>query len=101
MRGLICEAASSAREAIDVIERFVPDVLLSDIGMPGEDGYTLVRRVRKLGTQLGRPIPAIALTAYARTEDRDRAIAAGFQQHLAKPVEPDVLIAAILHLIQN
>jgi PAS domain S-box-containing protein len=100
-QGAMVEVAFSAREAIDRIERFVPDVLLSDIGMPGEDGYTLVRRVRQLETQQGRPIPAIALTAYARTEDRDRAIAAGFQQHLAKPIEPDVLIAAILHLIPD
>ena len=70
-------------------------MLVSDIGMPGEDGYALMRRVRALGRGDGGDIPAVALTAYARPEDRDEALRAGFQMHLAKPVEPAELIAMV------
>ena len=75
-------------------------VLISDIGMPGEDGYTLLRRVRALGTAAA-PIPAIALTAYAREEDRKRALEAGFQTYLAKPVEPEALVRRVGELAQG
>ena len=95
-----CEAvvttAASADEAVTLLAgggRF--DVLVSDVGMPGEDGYALIRRVRALGKANGGDIPAIALTAYARAEDRVRAIAAGFQMHVAKPVEPVELVTMV------
>jgi CheY-like chemotaxis protein len=72
-----------------------PDVLISDIGMPGEDGYSLLKRVRALPVDQGGHVPAIALTAYARAEDRVKALLAGFQLHLAKPVDPAELLATL------
>jgi CheY-like chemotaxis protein len=93
--------AASARQAIDVLsEPSRVDVLVSDIGMPGEDGYSLVRRLRTLESQSGRrSLPAIALTAFARPEDRDRATGAGFNAYLAKPVSPGDLLALIASLV--
>jgi signal transduction histidine kinase/ActR/RegA family two-component response regulator len=93
-------AAASADEAISALTKsLIPmDVLISDIGMPDEDGYTLLRRVRALEKEQGGKIPAVALTAYARTEDRRAALLAGFQFHIAKPVEPGELIAVIANL---
>lgn len=91
--------AGSADEAIDVLSRERVNVVVSDVGMPGRDGYALIRQVRNenlLG--LGR-VPAIALTAYARAEDRQRALLAGYQMHLAKPIEPRELIAGIASLV--
>lgn len=96
--GADVKAASSAREALEAFEQFKPDVLVSDIGMPGEDGYALIRQVRILEPEQGRNIPAVALTAYASESDRALALDAGFQTHLPKPVEPDKLVAAIAHL---
>jgi PAS domain S-box-containing protein len=88
--------AGSVVEALEVLSRFRPDVLVSDIGMPGEDGYVLIRKLRTLEDEQGIPrLPAVALTAYARGEDRRRALAAGFQVHVAKPVEPAELVEAI------
>ena len=75
-----------------------PDVLVSDIGMPGEDGYSLIRRVRRLEAERGGATPAVAVTAYARAEDRVNAIRAGFQHHLSKPIEPAELIAIVASL---
>jgi CheY-like chemotaxis protein len=75
-----------------------PDLLVSDIAMPGEDGYSLIRKVRALNAEQGGQIPALALTAYARAEDRTRAIAAGFQLHIAKPVNPEELAAVVANL---
>jgi CheY-like chemotaxis protein len=75
-----------------------PDVLLSDIGIPGSDGYSLMRRVRDLPPEDGGTIPAAALTAYSRVEDARRAFEAGFQRHVAKPVEPEALIAQVAAL---
>ena len=89
--------AASAAEAIAALQRSAVDVLVADIGMPGEDGYALIRRVRALEGHL-RDLPAIALTAYAGEADRRRALEAGFQIHLAKPVEPADLIAALATL---
>lgn len=91
--GAIVHSALSAEKAFAAIEQFKPNILLSDIGMPEEDGYMLLKRVR--ASENGSQIPAIALTAYARIEDRERAIAAGFQDHLAKPIDPEQLIAVI------
>ncbi len=99
-----CEAtvrmAGSAQEAFDLLRMDFPDILVSDIGMPGEDGYSLIRRVRALEEELNLPgrIPAVALTAYARAEDRMKAIRAGFQMHLSKPVEPAELITIVASL---
>jgi len=90
--------ASSSTEAIKIIRRGGLDVLVSDIAMPGEDGNALVRHVRDLPPEQGGELPAVALTAYARAEDRVKAIRAGFQMHLTKPVEPAELIAIVASL---
>lgn len=97
--GAIVAAAGSSREAIQKIEQFRPTVLLSDIGMPNEDGYALIQKVRSLAQ--GGTIPAIALTAFARPEDRISAIESGFQMHLSKPIEPDRLVAAVKSLARQ
>jgi PAS domain S-box-containing protein len=89
----------SVAAALEVLGKSLPDILVSDIGMPEEDGYSFIRQVRALPSEQGGLIPAIALTAYAREQDRDRAIAAGFQRHLAKPIVPDELVQAIAQLI--
>jgi PAS domain S-box-containing protein len=91
-------AAASASEAATLVERERPDVLVSDIGMPGQDGYALIRRIRALPDERGGLTPAIALTAYARAEDRVNVVVAGFQHHLSKPVEPTELIAIVASL---
>lgn len=88
-------AVSSAPEAIAAIKEYQPDVLVSDIGMPGEDGYSLIRKVRALSNEEGGKIPAVALTAYARPEDQTRSLGAGFQIHLPKPIEPTELVGAV------
>ena len=88
----------SGGDALAEIESSTPDVIISDIGMAGENGYELIRKIRSMDPQAGGRIPAIALTAYAGAADRRRALLAGFQTHLAKPVEPDDLLAVILSL---
>jgi CheY-like chemotaxis protein len=90
--------AASAVEAVELLQAEQPDVLVSDIGMPNEDGYTFIQRVRALGADRGGNIPAVALTAYARAEDRVRSIRAGFQMHVPKPVEPAELITMVASL---
>ncbi|OWY66363.1 hypothetical protein B7486_37215 [cyanobacterium TDX16] len=92
--------AGSVQAALQALEAFQPDLLVSDIGMPGEDGYALIRQLRTK-TTAQRQIPAIALTGFARLEDRTQAIAAGFQRHLPKPIDPDTLIAVVTDLIQE
>jgi len=87
--------AASAAEALAAVRTEPPDLLLSDIGMPGEDGLSLIAQVRALPPESGGRIPAVALTAYARMEDRARALHAGFDNHVAKPVEPIELLAVI------
>ena len=87
--------SESAAEAIQAFAEWSPDLLLSDIGMPNEDGYSLIKKVRKLRSKRAKQIPAIALTAYATDEDRSLALAAGFQIHLTKPVEPKSLLTSI------
>jgi CheY-like chemotaxis protein len=91
-------AASSAREAFEQVRAFRPHVLVSDIAMPDEDGYSLIRRVMKLDPLEGGGIPSIALTAYASESDRARALAIGFSTHIAKPLQPDLLVAAVANL---
>jgi CheY-like chemotaxis protein len=88
-------ACATAEEALALIQKSAPDVLVSDIGMPKMDGYELLRRVRALEEKTGGKIPAIALTAFARSEDRTRALRAGFLVHVAKPVEPSELVATV------
>jgi len=90
--------AGSADEALETLRRWRPDVLVSDIGMPGDDGYVLIRKVRALGTAEGGQVRALALTAYARSEDRALALEAGFHTHIAKPVDPLELTALIAGL---
>jgi CheY-like chemotaxis protein len=90
--------AASADEALRQLERERPDLLISDIEMPGCDGYDLIRRVRALPPGRGGAIPAAALTAYARSEDRLRALVAGFNVHIAKPVQPAELAAVAMGL---
>ncbi|MDV2991579.1 MAG: Sensor histidine kinase RcsC [Chroococcidiopsis sp. SAG 2025] len=96
------KVARSAKEALEILNQFQPNVIVSDIGMPEEDGYSLLRQVRsQTAARGGEPIFAIALTAFARESDRQSAIAAGFQRHLAKPVVVAELVAAIANLIQS
>ncbi len=92
--------AASVSEALSLIDGGVPDVIVSDIGMPEADGYDLIRRIRGLEGSLGG-IPAVALTALARPEDRNRALMAGFQTHIAKPIEPSELLATVASLLRG
>jgi PAS domain S-box-containing protein len=98
MAGATVSMAASASEALERISTRPPDVLVCDIGMPGEDGYSLIRRLRVLEHRQEKALPAVALTAYARSEDRTKAIRSGFQNHLAKPVEPAELLAVVSSL---
>ena len=91
-------AAADALEAFAIFERDRPDVLVSDIGLPGEDGHALIRKVRALAPECGGKAPAVALTAYARVEDRTKALLAGFNIHVPKPVEPAELMAVLASL---
>ncbi|MBW4577108.1 MAG: response regulator [Aphanothece sp. CMT-3BRIN-NPC111] len=91
----------SVRQALAAINQQLPDVLISDIGMPVEDGYSLIRQLRQQEPKSGKHLPAIALTAYAREEDREQALAAGFQMHVSKPVEPNNLTQAIASLVNR
>lgn len=86
--------ASSAQQGLLVLKRLLPDLLISDIGMPELDGYQLMRQVRRLPPEEGGRVPAIALTAFASSQDRTRAMMAGFQVHVSKPIEPHELVAA-------
>jgi signal transduction histidine kinase len=90
--------AASASEALGIVERDQPDVIVADIAMPGEDGYSLLRRVRELPSQKISQTPAVALTAYAGQQDRVKALNAGFNSHVSKPVQPPELIQAIIGL---
>jgi CheY-like chemotaxis protein len=94
--GAVVCTAGSMEEALAEFVRFAPHVVLSDIGMPGHDGYELLAHLRELPG--GRTVPAVALTALARTEDRTRALRAGFQLHVPKPVDSAELIAVVQNL---
>ncbi len=96
--GADVRAADGAAKALAILQAWLPDVLVSDIGMPDEDGYTLVRKVRMLPATRGGETPAIALTGYAGPEDRAHALSAGVQVFVAKPVDLDELIDRILEL---
>ena len=88
-------------EALEAMHEAPPNLLISDIGMPEEDGYDLIRRVRALPEEKGGRVPAIALTAYARVEDRMQALRAGYQMHVPKPVEMAELVAVAASLVQR
>jgi CheY-like chemotaxis protein len=93
--GAAVVTASSASDALRVVQERRPDVVLSDIAMPGQDGYWLVREIRRLPDPATRGVPVIATTAYGRLHSRERSLAEGFVDHLSKPVEPDRLCGAI------
>jgi CheY-like chemotaxis protein len=93
--------ATSADEALEIAASAKPHVLVSDIGLPGVDGYEMLQRMRKLDSGGVGGIPAIAITAYARAEDRMLAFRAGYQVHLSKPVEPAELVDAIAKLMRS
>jgi CheY-like chemotaxis protein len=97
-QGATVSSAASAGEALRLLAESPPDVLVSDISMPDVNGYSLIRGVRGLARDRGGKTPAIALTAYARVEDGERAFAAGFQAHVTKPVDPDRLAAIVANL---
>jgi PAS domain S-box-containing protein len=99
-RGARPRCASTAAEALTCLEQERFDVLLSDIGMPDMDGYELMRKVRELDRSRPNPLPAIAVTAYARSEDRQRSLLAGYQMHLSKPIEARELVAGIASLLR-
>jgi CheY-like chemotaxis protein len=96
--GATVATAASAGEALERLKAFRPHVLLSDLAMPGEDGYSLIRRVRSLEAHEGGRTPAAALTAFARPDDRERALAAGYQRHVSKPLDPADLFAVVAAL---
>ncbi|MDZ7953715.1 response regulator [Nostoc sp. DedQUE09] len=98
--GAFATAVASVDEVLAVLEQAKPDILISDIGMSGQDGYTLIRKLRSLEPEKGGRIPAIALTAYTREEDRLEALSAGFQQHLSKPIDPNKLISAVINVLE-
>ncbi|HKC86935.1 MAG TPA: response regulator [Blastocatellia bacterium] len=88
----------SVTEALAVCDEWRPDILISDIGMPGEDGYMLIKKLRARESESGGHIPAIALTAYGRQEDRRRALSVGYESHIPKPIEPVELLAVVASL---
>src|SRR5437660_8697792 len=87
--------SDSAAAAIRAFKEWKPDLLISDIAMPNEDGFSLLKKLRKLRSKRAKQIPAVALSAYASDEDRSIALAQGFQMHLPKPIEPDNLVSSI------
>ena len=99
--GVNVVAVASVAEALEAIEQTRPDVLVSDIGMPGEDGYDLIRKLRALPAERGGMIPAVALTGYVSGKDRAETISAGYQEHISKPVEPSKLIGVITGLVKH
>ena len=97
-QGAIVAAVESVGAAREAIARAVPDILVSDIGMRGEDGYTLIREIRRRLDTV-RTVPAIALTAYAGADDRRRALREGYDVHVAKPIDPEDLVAIVMELV--
>lgn len=93
-------AAASAREGLAALQQSQPQILVSDIGMPDMDGYMLMRQIRALPAEQGGQVPAIALTAYVREADQEQSLAAGFQRHISKPVEPAALLRGIAELLR-
>jgi CheY-like chemotaxis protein len=98
--GSVVHCSDSAAQAMQEFDEWSPDLLVSDIGMPNEDGYSLIKKVRELDSDCAQ-IPAVALTAYATDEDRIEALSAGFQIHLAKPIEPETLVTSIAKVLSE
>jgi PAS domain S-box-containing protein len=98
--GAKASAAASASEGFALVQESRPHVLVSDLGMPDVDGYTMMKRIRSLTPERGGAVPAIALSAYTRLEDRAKALAVGFHRHIGKPVNPDALVASVAELAQ-
>jgi PAS domain S-box-containing protein len=96
--GAVVTSASNVAEALDAIRRLRPDAIVSDIGMPGEDGYVFIEKLRALPREQGGRTPAVALTAFARADDRRKALLAGFQNHAAKPIEAQELMVVVANL---
>jgi CheY-like chemotaxis protein len=96
--GAVVETAACVRDALAAVSRARPDVIVSDVAMPDQDGYDLIRILREMSDGQAGMIPTLALTAYAREEDRIRCLSAGFQAHVAKPVDPAELCAVVAHL---
>jgi PAS domain S-box-containing protein len=94
-------AVASGLEALQVLDQFIPDVIVSDVGMAEMDGYMLMQQIRSRPSSQGETIRAIALTAYATEFDQQRAIQAGFQMHITKPLEPEILVSAIVNLLKH
>jgi CheY-like chemotaxis protein len=94
-------AVDSAAQALAHIETRPPDIIIADVGMPDEDGYAFIQKVRRNAADRGGLAPAIALTAYARKEDRERALAAGYQLHVSKPFNPGIVVEAVARLIAS
>jgi len=95
--GAITQTARNAEDALEIIETWEPDILISDLGMPNVDGYELIKRIRT-GASRHVKLPAVALTALTRVEDRVKALAAGYHMHVAKPVEPTELLTVVASL---
>jgi len=96
--GMIVDAASSVDEAFEALGANRPDVIVSDIGMPFENGYSFLRNLRQVLLEEGGTIPAVALTGFTRPEDRERAFAAGFSAHLSKPIDPEHVVRVLADL---
>jgi len=99
--GAEVEAVGSAAAALQAVRRRIPDIMVSDVGMPGEDGYALIQQLRAWETSRGGGLPAVALTAYARVEDRVAALRSGFDAHVHKPVEPIQLAQLVKQLARR
>jgi CheY-like chemotaxis protein len=99
--GAVVRMCNTAQDALETARAWQPDLLVSDIAMPGEDGYWLIRNIRTLPPQQGGAIPAVALTAYVRMEERLRVLAAGFQLYVPKPVEPAELRNVVARLVRT
>ena len=99
--GAELKTAESTTRALELIELWRPDLLVSDIGMPNEDGFSLMRKLRALPPEQGGAIPAIALTAFARTQDRLNVLSAGYQMHVPKPIEPLELLTVVASLTKR
>lgn len=99
--GVDVQISSSASEALETLQQWMPDILVSDIAMPEEDGHSLIKKIRAMEREHGGNLPAIALTAYVRVEDRRQVLSSGFQLHMPKPVEPEELLANITSLVNG
>jgi CheY-like chemotaxis protein len=99
--GASVTAVASAAAGLKVLPELQPDILICDIAMPSEDGYTLMSKIRALKPDIWAKVPAIALTAYGDSEYRNRALEAGFQVHVAKPVDPGELVAIVANLVNS